>query len=117
MTSKINFAVPSRNNLYSSSSEIKEIFLPGINEESLKVIAKHVGNKPMKAVDERKISRGRGQNMGDIDCWGFESGPSLLDRKEKHNEEMNFLNTFQERVAFLEEKELSNIVSIHQQEK
>jgi hypothetical protein len=40
MTSKTNFAVPSRNNLYSSSSENKQIFLPGINEESLKVIAK-----------------------------------------------------------------------------
>ena len=65
MTSKINVAVPSRNNLYSSSSENKQIFLPGINEESLKVIAKHVGNKPMKlAVDGKKISRGKGQNMG-----------------------------------------------------
>ena len=32
MTSKTNFAVPSRCNLYSSSSENKQIFLPGINE-------------------------------------------------------------------------------------
>lgn len=30
---------------------------------------------------------------------------------------MNFLNTFQERVDFLEEKGLSNIVNIQQQEK
>lgn len=85
LTSKINFAVPSRNNLYSSSSENKQIFLPGINEESLMVIAKPVGNKPMKlAVDGKKISKGKGQSIGDVDCWWFESEPSLLDRKGKH---------------------------------
>jgi hypothetical protein len=56
------------------------------------------------AVDRKKISRGKGQNMGDIDCWGFESQPSVLDRKENHNEEMNFLNTFQERVDFFGRK-------------
>jgi hypothetical protein len=43
--------------------------------------------------------------MGDVDCWGFESEPSLLDRKEELREEMCFLDTFHSRMETLEDTE------------
>ena len=54
--------------------------------------------------------------MGDVDCWGFESEPSLLDRKEELREEMCFLDTFHSRMETLEDTGLSNIENIQKEE-
>ena len=60
--SSINFAVPSRQNLYHNAGPSKPFF-PGINEEPITAIANHFGSKPLKlAFDGKKISRGKGKN-------------------------------------------------------
>jgi hypothetical protein len=64
----------------------------------------------------KKISTGKGKNMGDVDCWGFESEPSLLDRKEELREEMCFLDTFHSKMETLEDTGLSNIENIQKEE-
>ena len=61
LKSRINFAVTGRNNLYQNSKDKRAIFLPGISEQSIKIIAGHFGETPMKiAVEGKKISRGKG---------------------------------------------------------
>ncbi|MEW8548481.1 MAG: hypothetical protein AB2693_33680 [Candidatus Thiodiazotropha sp.] len=60
MASKVNFAVPSRNNLYPKQDDSK-LFYPGINQTSILTLVDRVGNKPMKlSIDGKKISRGKG---------------------------------------------------------
>ena len=115
--SKINFSVPSRNNLYTAGDN-KVSFLPGINEDSIKTIANHVWNKPMKlAIDGGKISRGKGKVLGDIDCWGFEGDPNLLERKENLKEETEFLDNISKKIDGLEQKGLENISKLPHREK
>lgn len=82
--SKINFPVPSKQNLYGKEN-IKPV-LPGICIDAIQSVAQVCGNRPMKlAVDGKKICRGKGK-LGDVDLWGFEAAPSLSDRKESHLE-------------------------------
>lgn len=60
--SSINFAVPSRQNLYHNAGPSKPFF-PGINEEAITAIANHFGSKPLKlAFNGKKISRGKRKN-------------------------------------------------------
>ena len=57
--SNINFAVPSRNNLYGKKNK-PEQFYPGINESAINSLVQHYGDKPLKlSVDGKKISRGK----------------------------------------------------------
>lgn len=59
--SSINFAVPSRQNVYHNAGPSKPFF-PGINEP-ITAIANHFGSKPLKlAFDGKKISRGKRKN-------------------------------------------------------
>ena len=69
-SSSINFAVPSRCNLYRGDEQTQSnSFLPGIFHQAIDAISKTSENKIIKlAVDGKKISRGKGVVMGDIDC-------------------------------------------------
>ena len=86
-TSRINFALPSLKNLYRKNEKPTPL-LPGISEESIQTIASVMGTKPIKlAIDGKKISRGKGKSIGDVDCWGFESKPTLGERMSIYNSE------------------------------
>ena len=62
LKSRINFAVTGRNNLYQNSKDKRAIFLPGISEQSIKIIAGHFGETPMKiAVEGKKSVEERGK--------------------------------------------------------
>ena len=37
----------------------------------------------------KQIARGKGKQMGDIDCWRFETKPSLEERKTRLETELN----------------------------
>ena len=72
---KINFAIPALNNL--SKDPLNPIY-PGVLEKSIMNLAINLPNKTVKlGIDGKKISRGKGKSMGDIDCWGFETKPTL----------------------------------------
>ena len=107
--SKINFVVPSRNNLYPKQDESK-LFYPGINQSSIMTLAERVGSKPLKlSVDGKKISRGKGKTIGDIDCWGHKNKPTLEERKNLHKAEISIVECMQSRIDNLAGKGLSNI--------
>ena len=90
-TSRINFAVPSRPTIQNVAP--KASFYPGINEEMIDSLSNHLSNKPLNlSVDGKKICRGKGKHMGDIDCWGFENKPTLPERQEKLEDDKNCLN-------------------------
>jgi len=89
-TSTINFAVPSMQTLV--QDKLAPIF-PGVIKETISTIADNIPSKMVKlGIDGKKISRGKGKTMGDIDCWGFEAKPSLQERKHRLELELNQLN-------------------------
>lgn len=82
-SSRVNFAVPALNNLYKVDDRTAPIY-PGILEKNIKLLATVYKSRPLKlCVDGKKISRGAGKIMGDIDCLGNEAKPSLCEKKSK----------------------------------
>ena len=93
MLSSINFAVPSQTTLHKRLADNPE-FLPGINQQLINDIKNHYGNMPMVlGVDAKKISRGKGKLMGDINCWGFETMPTLEDRQKELSTQLELMDT------------------------
>ena len=88
--SKINFAIPAVQNL--SEDKLEPIY-PGVLIDSISNLANHMPSKCVKlGIDGKKISRGKGRTMGDIDCWGFEAKPTLQDRKLRYQTETKEVN-------------------------
>ena len=103
--SKISFAVPSTKALQSMTPN--KTFLPGINADILDDLSKHLKSKPLNlSVDGKKICRGKGKTMGDIDCLGFENRPTLTDRKIKLETDNTLINSVLEQIDKLEGKGL-----------
>ena len=99
LKSKVNFAVPSRNNLYKETSS----FYPGINEDAIKATVSLYKQKPLKlSADGKKISRGKCKNIGDIDCWGYEATPNLSERKKSHTEDISNIESVQNKIDEME---------------
>ena len=101
LNSQINFAVPSRQNLYSNSDETLQAAFPGINRLAINNLSKYSNGKYLKiGVDGKKIARGKGLKMGDVDCWGFEAKPTLEERKQQLSDEIteieNAISSFEE---------------------
>ena len=88
-TSKINFAVLSQTTLHKHLSQ-KPPFFPGINKGVLDDISAFYEEVP--AVDAKKISRGKGKAMGDINCWGIEDSPTLQERMDRLENEKDFVD-------------------------
>jgi hypothetical protein len=63
-------------------------------------------------VDGKKISRGKGRDMGDVDCWGFEAKPCIEERKATHKEEIVFVERLQDRIDTLELRGLRTVNTI-----
>ena len=81
----------------------KASFYPGINEEMIDSLSNHLSNKPLNlSVDGKKICRGKGKHMGDIDCWGFENKPTLPERQEKLEDDKKMLESIITRLDILE---------------
>jgi hypothetical protein len=112
LESKVNFIVPSRNNLYKQDDRTPG-FYPGINESALLSISSHYGNKPLKlSVDGKKISRGKCKNIGDVDCWGYEASPTLEEKRNELQQELVTIKCLQEKLDDLEEKGIKTINEI-----
>ena len=63
-----------------------------------------MGNKPIKlAIDGKKISRGKGKSIGDVNCWGFESKPTLGERMSVYNSETAVVENLKLTINTLEE--------------
>lgn len=84
--SEINSAVPS---VSVFNKDLSQPMLPGFFLKSINELASYFGKRPIKiGVDGKKIAQGKGKNMGDIDCWGFETPPTLEDRKLRLQNEL-----------------------------
>lgn len=89
--SKMNFAVPSLTTLGKQKLVPIE---PGILNETIESLSKCITSKVIKiGVDGKKIARGKGTKMGDIDCWGFEQEPNLKERLARFEEEQALINS------------------------
>lgn len=88
----IPFAVPSQTTLHKSLSNNPQ-YLPGINLDLIEQVGNPYKGSPLVlGVDGKKISRGKGKAMGDIDCWGFEDKPTLRDRLKNKKDDMDFVD-------------------------
>ena len=108
--SKINVAIPSRQN----TQPLEPIF-PGINEDMIKNVAasSNPENVWKLGIDGKKINRGKGNKMGDVDCWGHENSPTLQERRERlHGEKMEISNV-QDHIRYLEEAGENIITTMH----
>ena len=115
-TSRINFAVPSKTTLQSIAT--KASFYPGINDELLSSLSSHLANKPLNlSVDGKKICRGKGKHMGDINCWGFENKPTLSERQEKLEIDKALMESIITRLDILEGRGIDKINQISKSEK
>lgn len=63
------------------------------------------------SVDGKKISRGKGKKLGDVDCWGHENKPTLEDKRNMHKEEISIVESIQSRVDILEGKGLTDLTN------
>ncbi|MEW8548751.1 MAG: hypothetical protein AB2693_35060, partial [Candidatus Thiodiazotropha sp.] len=101
--SRINFAVPAKQNLYRKEDKVSPMY-PGIFEKQIEALAEQFSGKPLKlCVDGKKISRGKGNGIGDIDCWGYESIPSLKEKRQTHKQSIDRLNAIQIKIDALAE--------------
>ena len=108
--SKINFAIPAINNL--NEDRLLPIY-PGVLEDSISLLTKHLPSKYVKlGVDGKKISRRKGKTMGDIDCWGFEAKPTLLDRKIRYQNEMITVDEMIQRISKYDLADVTGIPSV-----
>lgn len=81
--STVNFAVPSTSILRKMNPFEKDSLKPGMFDTILSNLAElDNGNTYKLAVDAKKISKGRGKIMGDVDLFGFEQ-ISLTEKQEK----------------------------------
>ena len=83
--SNINFAVPFLQTL--SKNKLCPIF-PGIFDDSITSLSERLPSNIIKiGIDGKKIARGKGDKIGDIDCWGFEREPTLQDKEARQKRE------------------------------
>ena len=105
--SKVNFAVPS-SSILNENSDVPSKIYPGIM--NISSIADAYKGKVLKlGIDGKKISRGRGKDMGDVDCWGFEESPTLKERKERIKIEEEACNKLDEFIAEIERNGFDNL--------
>lgn len=84
--------MPSQATLHKSLSNNPQ-YLPGINLDLIEQVGNHYKGSPLVLrVDGKKISRGKGKAMGDIDSWGFEDKPTLRDRLKIKKDDMDFVD-------------------------
>ncbi|KAH3776261.1 hypothetical protein DPMN_177681 [Dreissena polymorpha] len=62
--------------------------MPCVMETTIDSIARCLPSKFIKiGADGKKIARGKGKLMGDIDCWDFEQEPTLTKRVARNTDE------------------------------
>ena len=69
--------MPSVSILNMSEETVKPV-RPGILTDMMSHLSGKAQNYIFE-IDGKKINRGRGKNIGDIDLWDWESKPTLLD--------------------------------------
>ena len=94
--SRINFAVPAQKNLYRKEDKLLPIYPGIICDKHMQALAEKYSGMPLKlCVDGKKISRGKGKLIGDIDCWGYESSPTLEEKRFEHQRQIDHLKSLQ----------------------
>ncbi|XP_070182230.1 uncharacterized protein [Littorina saxatilis] len=86
---KINFAIPSLNHL--ETDEIQhETLKPGILHDTISILSETP--KVVKvAFDAKKINSSLSQDQGDIDLFGHELSPTLMERRDRLVKELDSL--------------------------
>lgn len=108
----VNFAVASRHALCSMGEESGEIF-PGINTGFIAIVSSQMQNNAVKlAVDGKKIERGKGKVMGDINCLGHEHKPTLEDKKKQSKEELSASNDLTQMLMLLCDRGIDYVQNI-----
>ena len=86
---KINFPVPSVKTL--THNKLVPIY-PGIIIDTIEHIAKYLPSKIIKiGIDGEKNARGKGKQMGDVNCWGHEPAPTLHEKQQRLEDEKVFI--------------------------
>ena len=116
--SEINFAVPNEWYLHDTDRNMGKIIPPGIITKSCEILQ----NKQniMILGDIKRISRGLGWNRyGDVNLWGFEDPPSLKEKTEQTEREINFMelmlndfNDLDDIDKFVKLKQLIKIITL-----
>ena len=93
-TSKINFAVPRQKVTEALSSTLPATDIsPGIIEHLLNTFAEQ--SRPDETfkicLDGKKINSSVSGSMGDVDLFGFEASPTLVEKKMRLDEELNLV--------------------------
>ena len=89
----INFAVPSDPVLKAASKQYTgDAKNPGFLNHSLDAFSKAHHNKDVKiSIDGKKLASGFGKRLGEEDLCGFETKPTLSDRRLRFEEEKSKL--------------------------
>ena len=61
---------------------------------------------------ERKLAEGSCKDIGDVDCWGYESKPTLAERRSAHMTDIDMVKSIQNTVDTMEEKGLSTLQAV-----
>ena len=115
MESQVNFAVPKRAVLDKMASPV-QTFSPGILTEMISKISAsdpdHIETFKV-CVDGKKLNAGvRGQNLGDVNLWGFEEAPKLQDRTLRLERELKVVESLKDELELLEIKDYETFSDI-----
>ena len=105
--SLVNFAVPDRKILDKLESPV-QCSAPGILIDMIDAVSKSDPNQIQTykmCVDGKKINAGtRGQKLGDINLWGFEDHPTLLERETRLQNDIEKVTDLYSDINLLEMK-------------
>jgi hypothetical protein len=89
--SKVNFIVPNQKKIRQLVEEVDlGDMAPGVMNKIIQDLSNHYStNQPLKiSVDAKRIKRGKGKTMGDVDLFGYEGPETLTERKRRFSEEL-----------------------------
>ncbi len=85
---------------------------PGVVKKALKMFAEiHRGKDIKTAFDGKKLNEGYGKNMGEEDLGGFETSPTLEERRERLEKELSIINKLLETLTdkMIQDTDLDNV--------
>ena len=97
----MNFAVPSRSVLFKAGAAYKtNTKNPGIIGDLLHCFAQsNIGKDVKLSMDGKKITIGFGKHLGEEDLGGFEEAPTLSDRKQRLEHELDLVRNIMEKLV------------------
>ena len=118
-TAGINFAVSHKQILLKEESGFLKESKPGIIETMIEAIAQNskFSNGIKLTVDAKKIKKGFGSNRGEIDLDGMEDSPTIKERHERLQQDLDLIRSMKEVLNIAESENRINLIDFNDKDR